>query len=134
MKTIGTVRSLALLAGVFLTSLSAQTVETIAYRAILSGANEVPAVANTSGTATVWLHVVRDASGNITSGSADAYVNYSLGGAATITAMHIHNGAAGVNGPLSWASALPEPSTPQALAHSRPSRHSSRRPASLSTP
>ena len=45
-------------------SLSAQSVESIPYRAILSTKNEIPAVAlDASGAGTVWLHVVRDANG-----------------------------------------------------------------------
>lgn len=84
---------------VLLSSLAAQTVETIPYRAILANTNEVPALAAAaSGTATVWLHLVKDASGNITSGSADAYVNYQFPGAVSIVAMHIHSAGAGVNG------------------------------------
>jgi uncharacterized protein (TIGR03437 family) len=78
-----------------------QTVETIPFRAVLSNANETPQPpSTTSGTATVWLHVVRDADGNVTSGSADALVSYDFSSAGTITAMHIHRGAAGVNGPV----------------------------------
>jgi uncharacterized protein (TIGR03437 family) len=85
----------------FLTSLAAQTVETIPYRALLSGVNENPALsAANKGVATIWLHVVRDASGAIVSGSADAYLNYQFPGAVTITAMHIHNGGPTVNGPV----------------------------------
>jgi uncharacterized protein (TIGR03437 family) len=85
----------------------AQTVESIPYRAILSTANEVPPVAlAASGTGTVWFHVVRDASGEIISGSVDFDVNYKFPGEATITAMHIHDGAAGVNGPVVIDSAV----------------------------
>lgn len=81
-------------------ALAAQTVETIPFRAILSNANEVPPTTAASGGATVLLHVVRDASGAITSGSADAIVSYKFPGAATITAMHIHQAPAGVNGAI----------------------------------
>lgn len=84
---------------VFLASLSAQTSETLVYRALLSNNNEVPAVAAAAtGTANVWLHVVRDASGAITSGSVDANVRYQFGAASTITAMHIHTGGPTVSG------------------------------------
>ena len=86
---------------IFLSSLGAQTAETLVYRAVLSNNNEVPVVAGAaSGAATVWLHVIRDASGAIISGSADANVSYTFPGASTITAMHIHNGNSTVNGPV----------------------------------
>lgn len=82
-------------------SLSAQSVESIPYRAILSTRNEVPAVAlDASGAGTVWLHIVRDASGEVTSASVDFSVNYKFPAPVTITAMHIHDGAAGTNGPV----------------------------------
>lgn len=82
-------------------SLAAQTAETLVYRAVLSNQNEIPVVAGAAnGTATIWLHVVRDASGNITSGSADASVSYTFGSPAIISAMHIHSGSSTVNGPV----------------------------------
>jgi uncharacterized protein (TIGR03437 family) len=94
-------KRLLLLTSVLGMSLAAQTVETIPYRALLSGANENPALsAANKGFATVWLHVVRDASGTIVSGSADAYLSYNVPGPVTITAMHIHNGGPTVNGPV----------------------------------
>src|SRR3954462_4873655 len=75
----------------FISGLVAQTVETIPYRAVLLSTNEVPpgSVAAT-GAATVWLHLVKDASGKVISGSADANVSYKFPAAVTITAMHIH--------------------------------------------
>lgn len=80
-------------------TLSAQTTETIVYRALLSNVNEVPSVpAVATGTANVWLHVVRDASGAVVSGSMDANVRYLFGAASTITAMHIHTGGPTVSG------------------------------------
>ena len=86
---------------IFLSSLGAQTAETLVYRAVLSNNNEVPVVAGAAaGAATVWLHVIRDASGAIISGSADASVNYNFPGAVSITAMHIHNGNSTVSGPV----------------------------------
>jgi len=84
-----------------ISGLSAQTVETIPFRAVLSNTNEVPpAPAAATGAATVLVHVVRDASGAIVSGSIDANVSYRFPGEVTITAMHIHNAAAGVNGSI----------------------------------
>jgi uncharacterized protein (TIGR03437 family) len=80
----------------------AQTAESIPFRALLSPANEVPAVTdfNASGAATIWLHVVRDSSGQVTSGSVDFRVSYSFPGAVSLTGLHIHRGAAGINGPV----------------------------------
>lgn len=86
----------------------AQSVETVAFRAILSPQNEVPAVnIDAAGTATVLLHIVRGADGRVTSGSADFIVNYRLPGAITITGLHIHRGVAGANGPVVIDSAVP---------------------------
>jgi uncharacterized protein (TIGR03437 family) len=86
----------------------AQTVETIPFRAVLSPANEVPAITNleATGVGTVWLHIVRDASGRIVSGSADFKVDYRFPGPINITGMHIHRGAAGTNGPVTIDSGL----------------------------
>lgn len=81
-------------------SAAAQTVETIPYRAVLSPRNEAPPIEglNATGTATVWLHLMRDAGGQVVSGSVDFSVRYEFPGAATFTGMHIHRGAAGANG------------------------------------
>ncbi len=100
-----------LLAMSFAAALAAQSIETIPYRVNLSSLNEVPPVsgAPSTGTATVLFHVVRDAKGEIVSGSVDFKVNYRLGQEANITMMHIHRGAAGVNGPVVIDSGLPGP-------------------------
>jgi uncharacterized protein (TIGR03437 family) len=78
----------------------AQSVETIPYRAGLSARNETTPVvdANATGSAIVWLHLVRDASGRVTSGSIDFNVSYRMSGPTTFTAMHIHRAPAGVAG------------------------------------
>ncbi|MBX9602426.1 MAG: CHRD domain-containing protein [Bryobacteraceae bacterium] len=83
-------------------SLSAQTAESIPFRAVLSTQNEIPPVTDIvgSGTVTAWLRVVRDASGRITSGTVDFDVRYQFGTAQSLTAMHIHRGAANANGPV----------------------------------
>ncbi len=83
------------------TTAAITTVETIPFRAILSSANESaqpPAAA--TGAATVWLHLVRDSKNFVVSGSVDATVSYNFPAAGTATAMHIHKGAAGVDGPI----------------------------------
>jgi uncharacterized protein (TIGR03437 family) len=83
----------------FAASAGAQTVETVPFRAVLSSSNEVPPLAiNATGAATVLVHTVRNASGQLVSGSVDAHVSYRFPAAVTITAMHIHRGGAGVNG------------------------------------
>lgn len=84
----------------------AQTVETVAFRAVLSAANEVPPVnLAASGTATVWLHVVRD-QGRIVSGSVDFAVRYQFPSSVTFTGLHIHTGRAGENGGVVLNSSL----------------------------
>lgn len=82
-------------------SLCAQRTETVYFRAALSPANEVPAVnINASGAATIRAHIVRNATGEIVSGSVDFIVNYTFPGAITFTGLHIHRGVAGENGPV----------------------------------
>jgi uncharacterized protein (TIGR03437 family) len=67
----------------------------------MSPANEVPAVnMNASGAATIRAHIVRNATGEIVSGSVDFIVSYTFPGAITFTGLHIHRGAAGENGPV----------------------------------
>ena len=69
--------------------------------------NEVPAIAiNASGAATIWLHVVRDAQGNVTSASTDFNVTYQFPADVKVTGLHIHKGKAGENGPVTIDSAI----------------------------
>lgn len=79
-----------------------QTLESHAFRAVLSSANEVPAIEglNASGSALVWIHVVRSSSGTITEAVADFQVRYTFPGPITVTGLHIHSGIAGQNGPV----------------------------------
>ncbi len=83
-------------------SASAQSMESIPFRVNMSTANEVPAIEGlvASGFGTVWVHVVRDAAGKVTSGTVDFTVRYQFPGEVTITGTHIHRGAAGINGPV----------------------------------
>jgi hypothetical protein len=69
----------------------------------LSPANEVPPIANAentgSGAVQITFNVTRDANGAITGGTADFHFQLSgFPSSTTITAAHIHPGAAGVNG------------------------------------
>ncbi len=91
----------ALLVCLAATAWAQNPTETRVFRARLSPANEVPALTiEASGSATLVAHVVRDVEGQIVSGSVDFYVNHAFPGATTFTGLHIHNGAAGVNGPV----------------------------------
>lgn len=98
-----------LLAMAFAISLAAQSVETIPYRVNLSSLNEVPPVPGepSIGSGTILFHVVKNAQGEVVSGTVDFRVNYRLGQETNITMMHIHRGAAGVNGPVVIDSGLP---------------------------
>ncbi|MBL0156542.1 MAG: CHRD domain-containing protein [Bryobacterales bacterium] len=89
--------------------LAAQSVETIPYRVNLASLNEVPPVAGepSVGSATVLFHVVKNAQGEVVSGTVDFKVSYRLGQETNITMMHIHRGAAGANGPVVIDSGLP---------------------------
>jgi uncharacterized protein (TIGR03437 family) len=91
----------------FSAGLVAQTAETIAFRAILSPANEVPAITlGASGAGTVLLHVVRDSSGKVISATTDFTATYQFPGEVTFTGMHIHKGVAGENGPVTINSGI----------------------------
>jgi uncharacterized protein (TIGR03437 family) len=82
--------------------LPAQTAGSAVFRAILLPSNEVPPVAiEASGAATVRVHYVRDAAGEVMNGSVDFAVSYNFPEAETVfTGLHIHRGAAGTNGPV----------------------------------
>src|SRR4051812_167654 len=96
--TIPSAVGLVLLCG---SGLMAATAETIPFLTLMQPANETPAITDTSlGNAIIWLHVVRDNNGNITSGSVDFDIACKFSGAVTVTGLHIHNGAAGVAGPI----------------------------------
>jgi uncharacterized protein (TIGR03437 family) len=76
----------------------ADTAETIPLIAYMQPSNEVPPVnINATANAIVLVHVVRDNSGKITSGSVDFDVNPRFPGATTFTGLHIHEGPAGVS-------------------------------------
>src|SRR5450432_3756297 len=78
--------------------LMAQSVDTTPFLVVMQPGNEVPPITDTSSAnAIIWVHVVKDASGNITSGSVDFDVSTKFSSAVTVTGLHIHNGAAGVS-------------------------------------
>jgi len=73
------------------------------FTAALSPANEVPPITNAeasgSGTAAITFNLSKDAAGNITAATADFAVTLTgFPAGTTLTAAHIHPGAAGVNG------------------------------------
>jgi uncharacterized protein (TIGR03437 family) len=79
------------------------TLETAYFRADLTTANEVPAVTavNGSARAIIAAHMLRDERGTIVSAVVDFDVDYNFAdGDGTFTGLHIHDGAAGVNGPV----------------------------------
>src|SRR5262245_28914177 len=83
------------------TALFADTVETVYFRGIMLPANENPPTPiQGSSSALLVAHIVRDNSGKLISGTVDFNINYVFPGAVTLTGLHIHNGAAGVNGPI----------------------------------
>ncbi len=79
----------------------AQSSESIVYRAVLLTTNEVPAAQiDARGTADVRARVVKDATGQIVSGSVDFTIRYTFPANQTFTGLHIHRGIAGINGPV----------------------------------
>ncbi len=96
------IKKLVGLACLFATSIFAQTADTTLFIAALSTNNEIPAITaiNASGTCAFYVHTVRDASGQIISGSIDFVANYNFPSQVTLTGWHIHTGDATVNGPV----------------------------------
>src|SRR6266545_7276877 len=101
---------LAILAWVFVSGCSdndttAPSTPPVIFSALLSPANEVPAVSGSEsaghGAAQIQFDVTRDASGAITSASTTFYfqlTGYPAG--TTVVGAHIHPAPAGVNGPV----------------------------------
>jgi uncharacterized protein (TIGR03437 family) len=76
-------------------------VETVAGTVAMSTANEVPPVTNVnaSGTGTITVNPVRNpTTGAVTGGTVTFTVAFDFPGSVTITGLHIHEAAAGVNG------------------------------------
>ena len=93
------------MAAVILMTAQAAMAETVVFTANLLAANEVSGVGggeqNASGTATITFAITRDGSNNIT--AANATFQWTLTGFPTTSILilsHIHQGAAGVNGPV----------------------------------
>lgn len=94
-------RKLLFLLSVSFAVASAQSVETRWFRAIMRPTNEVPPVdINASGVTTIRATVVRGTNGAIVSGTVDFITDYNFPGAITFQGLHIHDGAAGINGPV----------------------------------
>jgi len=67
----------------------------------MRGANEVPALTTTNNAgALIVAHVVRDAQGQVVSGTVNFNIRATFATAETVTGLHIHTGAAAVNGPV----------------------------------
>jgi hypothetical protein len=85
-------------------SLTADTLETAYFRGNMSPANEVPPVENESaaatGKATIAAHIRRADDGTILSAIVDFDIDYNFPVPVTVRGLHIHEGAAGTNGPV----------------------------------
>jgi len=81
------------------------------FTADLRTTNEVPAISNAestgTGTATITFDVTKDAAGNVTGGTATFQVTLANFPAGTpINIAHIHQAAAGANGPIVFSTSL----------------------------
>jgi hypothetical protein len=72
------------------------------FKVNMSTANEVPPITDitATGPAAVTIHTIRNADGTVAQGVAIFDVNYRFPGSDTFTGLHIHNGKAGENGPV----------------------------------
>ena len=88
--------------------LAADTVETVYLNAPLSPIKEVPSLAamDADGSATVQLHLQRDDDGALISAFVTFIVQVRSAEPESLLAMHIHEGAAGENGPIRIPSGL----------------------------
>ncbi|HEY1337247.1 MAG TPA: CHRD domain-containing protein [Bryobacteraceae bacterium] len=85
----------------FTLGLMADTAETIPFITLMQPGNETPAITDTSsGNVIIWVHVIRDSSGKITSGSVDFDVSTKFSSAVTVTGLHIHKAPAGTAGAI----------------------------------
>lgn len=100
-------RRITLVAILTAVTLFGQSAETLFFVGDMRGANEVPAVATASfGSAVLFVNVMKDAQGKVISGTVDFNVTGQFADASTVTGLHIHNGAAGTNGPVTVDSGL----------------------------
>src|SRR5690348_3784709 len=85
---------------VFAQGALADTAQSYPFLTRLLPGNETPPITDTSSAnVVVWVHVVRDSGGNITSGSVDFNVNCKFSGTSkVVTGLHIHNAPAGTAG------------------------------------
>jgi hypothetical protein len=72
------------------------------FKLSLKPSQEVPPIVGlrASGRGNVTFDLTRDSAGAITSGEVVFYFNYRFSGPVTITGLHIHVGAKGINGPI----------------------------------
>lgn len=89
-------------------TLNAVQAETLTATVALSPLNEVPPVTNLTATGgfVVTIEVTRDSAGAITSGKVNFTGTVSFPGAVNIVGLHIHEGAATVNGPVRFDSGI----------------------------
>ena len=74
----------------------AQTAQTTLFRAVMLASNTVPPAGwDASGAADILVHVVRDSSGNVLSGSVDFSLSYEFPNDATVTGLGITSATAG---------------------------------------
>lgn len=78
-----------------------EAAQTAVLLSVMNPRNEVPPLdLQASALGAFTAHITRDENGGITSAEAIFDVNYTFPGAVTFTGLHIHAGAAGVNGPV----------------------------------
>lgn len=81
--------------------LLADTAATSPFLTEMLPANETPPISDSStANVIVFVHMIRDASGNLTSGSVDIHVAAKFSSAVTVTGLDIEKGAAGATGPV----------------------------------
>ncbi|MBI2818882.1 MAG: CHRD domain-containing protein [Acidobacteria bacterium] len=110
MQRIGMVLGILVL---FSAALRGDTTETQYFRTEVSPVNEEPAITgdNSSGQAIIAAVVRRNDSGNIVSGTVYFDVNYTFVGPVTVTGLHVHQGGAGVNGPIRFDTGITDNAT-----------------------
>jgi uncharacterized protein (TIGR03437 family) len=87
--------------------LSAQTADTAIFRAILLPSSEVPPINSTNrGVADIYASAIRDANGQIVSGTVDFVVRPAFTATATCTGIELHNGATGQNGAMALSTGI----------------------------